>query len=144
MRVSRALKHAVPSARDRLYQPGDQVLVWRERQVNNRIGEWVWTFRSRVCGRIEEASVRQRRQGLAMRVLLMWLKSSHIYPPEDIAHAFVESLRERFCEYGNLDDDLGSVYLTEIINGKDPRSQSPEITAAKRAEIAGLTCPRDL
>ncbi len=60
------------------------------------------------------------------------------YPPEDTAHAFVESLRERFCEYGNPHDYLGSVCLTEIINGKDPRSQSPEMTAAKRAEIAGL------
>ncbi len=44
MRVARALKHAVPGASDRLYQPGDQVLVWRERQVNNRIGEWIGLF----------------------------------------------------------------------------------------------------
>ncbi len=44
MRVRRALKHEVPSSSDRLYQPGDQVLVWMERHVNNRIGEWVGHF----------------------------------------------------------------------------------------------------
>lgn len=41
MRINRALKHSVPSAADIAYKPGDKVLLWREKVVNNRIREWV-------------------------------------------------------------------------------------------------------
>eukprot|EP00171_Calliarthron_tuberculosum_P022450 IDg22450t1 len=41
LRIARALRHAIPPAADISYEPGEQVLVWREKQVNNRIGEWM-------------------------------------------------------------------------------------------------------
>ena len=44
MRVRRALHHRTPSAADRFYQPGDQVIVWRDKIVNHRIGEWLGPF----------------------------------------------------------------------------------------------------
>ncbi len=44
MRVSRGLRHAVPPSADISFSPGYHVLVWRENQVNNRIGEWVGPF----------------------------------------------------------------------------------------------------
>lgn len=40
MRVGRALKHSVPAAADCSYEFDDQVLTWREKIVNNHIGEW--------------------------------------------------------------------------------------------------------
>ena len=43
-RVSRALKNTTPTAADDVFTPGDQVLVWRENVVNNRIGEWLGPF----------------------------------------------------------------------------------------------------
>ena len=47
MRVSRVLKHAVPAAADVSYSPGDQIFVWRENGVKNRIGDcWEWMLRS--------------------------------------------------------------------------------------------------
>lgn len=52
LRLKRALHHAVPPACDRSYQPGDKVLVWREKLIADRIGEWLgplmlnlWTMR---------------------------------------------------------------------------------------------------
>lgn len=39
-----ALRHAKPPASMRFYQPGDKVLVWKEKQVQNRIGEWLGPF----------------------------------------------------------------------------------------------------
>lgn len=39
LKVNRALGHAVPPSSDILLNVGQNVLVWRERQVNNRIGE---------------------------------------------------------------------------------------------------------
>lgn len=40
-RISRELNHAVPVASDFTFTPGNQVLVLREKVVNNRIGEWI-------------------------------------------------------------------------------------------------------
>ena len=44
MRINRALRHAVPTAANRSYGRGDQVLVWREKIVEHRIGEWLGPF----------------------------------------------------------------------------------------------------
>ena len=44
LRIDRALRHAVPPAADVTYERNDKVLVWREKQVNNRIGEWVGPY----------------------------------------------------------------------------------------------------
>ena len=44
-RIRRALHRRTPSASDRFYQPGDKVLVSRERIANHRIGEWLGPFR---------------------------------------------------------------------------------------------------
>lgn len=43
-RLKRSLKHRVPPAADITYDEGDTVLVWPERHVNNRIGEWLAPF----------------------------------------------------------------------------------------------------
>ena len=44
LRIKRALQHAAPSSANTVYSPGDQVLLWREKQFDNRIGEWVGPF----------------------------------------------------------------------------------------------------
>lgn len=41
IRVNRALCHKIPPESDVTYKVGDQVLVCREKQVNNSIGEWL-------------------------------------------------------------------------------------------------------
>eukprot|EP00171_Calliarthron_tuberculosum_P011912 IDg11912t1 len=40
LRVNRALQHSVPISADKTFSPGDQVLGWRKKQVNNLISEW--------------------------------------------------------------------------------------------------------
>lgn len=40
LRVQRALRHKVPPAANVSYQYGEQVSVWRERLIAQRIGEW--------------------------------------------------------------------------------------------------------
>lgn len=44
MGVSRELKLKDTSRGDHIFQPGDEVLVWRERIINSRIEEWLGTF----------------------------------------------------------------------------------------------------
>ena len=43
-KIKRSIKHKTPSATDHVYEPGDSVLVRRERIVNNRIGEFIGSF----------------------------------------------------------------------------------------------------
>lgn len=44
LRVQRALKHAIPRDADESFEPGDKVLVWREKIVDHRIGECIGPF----------------------------------------------------------------------------------------------------
>lgn len=46
----RALCHSVSVPVDTPHNTGDQVLLYREKQVNNRIGEWVEPFIVKGCG----------------------------------------------------------------------------------------------
>lgn len=41
LRVQQAVRHNVPRAADTNYKIGQQLLVWREKQVANRIVEWI-------------------------------------------------------------------------------------------------------
>lgn len=40
-KIKRALHHNPPPATDQTYQPGDEVLVWIKKQVEDKIGEWL-------------------------------------------------------------------------------------------------------
>lgn len=44
LRVNRALRHKVPPAADVCYEVGYQVWVFREKQVNNKNGEWLGPY----------------------------------------------------------------------------------------------------
>lgn len=41
LRIQRALKRRTGTLKDACFQPGYKVLAWREKMVNNRIGEWM-------------------------------------------------------------------------------------------------------
>ena len=43
-KVTRALHQNIPPATDRRYQPGDKVIIWREKIVENRIGKWMGPY----------------------------------------------------------------------------------------------------
>ena len=44
VRIKRALRLQTLQASDLTYKPGDKVLVWREKLVVNRIGEWTGPY----------------------------------------------------------------------------------------------------
>lgn len=54
LRLQRALRHAVPAASDHVYEPGDEVLLWKEKVVNNHIGEWIGPFRVETIDRVKK------------------------------------------------------------------------------------------
>ena len=42
--VQRALRHNASTATAHSYKTGAKLLVWREKQIENRIGEWVGSY----------------------------------------------------------------------------------------------------
>ena len=36
----------MPNASDRTFKPGDEVMLWRENIVNNRIGKWLGQYKN--------------------------------------------------------------------------------------------------
>ena len=147
MRVRRALHHRVPSATDRFYQPGDKVLVWREKLVNHRIGEWLGPFtvmstdEVRKLVYVQDAKIGAARPFNVVQVKRYLSDDSCEEIPVNLAHSFMMELGEALNKFGTTSAEPETpceVLLTETITPRDPRSYSPEMTAAKKAEIKSL------
>ena len=137
MRTKRALKHKVPTAADTFYQPGDKVLVWREKIVESRIGEWLGPFE--VLATDEEKKlvyVKDVKIGAARPFNVSQVK--RYLTPDMVAHCFMSDLGDNLRKFGTSANDDSEVYLTEILNPNDPRSDSIEMGEAKKAEIRSL------
>ncbi len=94
-RVARALKHSVPSAADQSFQPGDMALVWHEKIVNNRIGEWLGPFRALGVDESKKiVYIQDVKIGTARPFSVTQVK---VYlPPSDLADSFSYDLTRGF------------------------------------------------
>ncbi len=72
--VKRVLQHQNPQATDQNYQSGDKGLVWREKLVEKRIGEWTGTY---VAFRYEASA----------RIILVQKESESPQEPYNVAKA---------------------------------------------------------
>ena len=43
-KINTALKHKTPTAADHVYQPGDLLLIWREKQIENCKGKFIGPY----------------------------------------------------------------------------------------------------
>lgn len=135
LRVHRALRHQVPRSADALFQPGDKVLVWRERIVNNRIGECVGPHEVvTVDCSAKMVHVKYSREGLPRPYNFAQVKP---YMSEmAVSHAFLVDIQKGLKIYSK--EEPNEVLLTEFLTSNDPRASSPRMTEAKGAEIKGL------
>lgn len=134
LKVTGALTLGTPAAANQSYEPGDQVLVWRERQVEHRIGEWVGPFV--VIGTdisAKKAFVRDSNIEAARPFKFAELKRYNT--PENIAHSHILDLAKCAGRFATLLEDT---FATEVLDRGDPRANSPKMVEAKRAEIPNL------
>lgn len=140
LRVNRALRHDVPPASDSVYEIGDQVLVFREKQVNNRIGEWLGPFT--VCGVNMDSKlvyVHLKESESPKAFGLAQVKKYH--PPEISTNHLFTDLHDALYYFGSRNHRDGgylNAFATEVINKSDPRFESQFMRDAKKAEIKGL------
>lgn len=134
LRLKRAETYAVPPASDAMFHKGEQVLVWREKVISNRIGEWIGPF---TVERFEKENklVHVNISGKIKPFNIAQIKSYHI--PEEIAHSFIAEILSRLERFKNPYDVFDS-FPTEVISEDDPRSKLPEMELAKRKEVLNL------
>ena len=137
MRVARGLRHSVPLAANCAYDPGDQVLVWREKVVNHRIGEWIVPFL--VLGMDAGKKIvyiQDVKVGAARPFNVAQVKRYIV--PMDVAHSFFADFHHGLSHFASPGDEDDCVHLTEVIHSKDPRATSRDMSQAKRDEIRGF------
>ena len=133
LRLKRALHHAVPPAADRVYQAGDKALVWREKLLANRIGEWIGPFvvvaadDERKIVYIRDTEIGPARPFNAAQV-------KPYFAPENISHSFIAELQKGFVQFMTPRDE-DETFLIEIRDPSDSRAKSKEMHMAKREEI---------
>ena len=65
VKVKRAIQHNAPPESDRAYQPGVEVLVWREKQFETRVSEWIGPYTAVTTDSRAEITVVQKEAGYA-------------------------------------------------------------------------------
>lgn len=144
MQVCRALHHKTPSAADRFYQPGDQVLAWRENIVNHCAGELLGPFTVLAPDEpmklvyVQDAKIGAAQPLNVVRVK-RYLTGETI--SVNVARSFMMQPGGALSNFRTRSADLettADVLITEIITPRDPEASSPEMTAAKKAEINSL------
>ena len=116
-KIQRALRHNTPPATDRDYTPGDQVLVWREKKVENRIGEWVGPYT--VISYDSEAKIVMVQKSVEAKYERY--STSQVKPfmqPTEVATEFVRFLHSALQPFAS--DRAATIRITEVISKDDP------------------------
>ena len=136
LKLKRAFKHNVPPAADIPFDVGDKVLVWREKIVNNLIGEWVGPFTVESFDlRRRFVHVRDVQVGPAKPFGFAQVKN--YLSAESTTESLFAELQDILSAFRSTDDE-SDIHLTEILQSDDPRTRSAEMSEAKRREIKGL------
>ena len=131
--VVRALKHAAPSAADDTFGPSDQVLVWQENFLKNRLGKWIVPHtvdnydadKKLVFVRLEDGEVKSF--GL--------VQVQRYHPLEKMAISCIVDLNDRFSYFR---EPRYNVEVTEVILPGDPRAISLDMDTAVKKKECGL------
>lgn len=136
LKLKRALYHSVPPASNRTYQPGDQVLVWKEQVVNNRIGEWLGPFRVINMDPSKKLVLIQMREGETPKPYNV-VQVKPYFPASSLSQLFLSDILDGLDKFKSPDDN-DSILMTEILGLEDKRALSEEASRAKLAEVQGL------
>lgn len=136
LRINRALRHQSPAAAHIAFEPGQNVLVWRENIIANRIGEWKGPYAVSTIDRQRKLIyVRDCHIGPARPFGIAQVKPYHT--PEDNVNTMFTQLHDSLQSY-RTPDIMQHVYMTETLSPDDDRCNSPQMTEAKRNEIRNL------
>ena len=135
-KVKRALHNKAPMATNRVHQTGDKVLLWREVQVENRIGDWLGPYtvvsfdpNSKIILVQMSADARYERYNIVQ--VKPFLKQT------EASTDFIETLYSLIRQFALPNTDL-SVNMTEVVQKNDKRAYSWEMKEAIKSEAQDL------
>ena len=106
--VRRALHHNPLPATDQMYRPGDEVLVWREKRVENRIGEWLKPYTVVAVDSSQKMIAVQKEIGMALERYNVAQMKTFIQPKE-VATSFLKTLHRSFSAYSSEPSSLSDL-----------------------------------
>ena len=126
----------VKQATDRTYQPGDKVLVWREKLVENQIGEWIGPYTvTNYDAQAKIVLVQKDENSHHERYNLVQVKP--FLSPEPASRNYFTTIHSSLRKFSSAERDL-SINITEIIIKDDPRANSPQMRQAVLDEVKDL------
>lgn len=135
LRVMRALRHQVPPSSNSVFEVGESVLVFREKQVNNRIGEWLGPYVVKGIDRDRKLIYVQIKENETPKAFGL-AQVKPYFTPTHAAHTFFASLRDALAQFSSIRDhteEKQSTYSTEIVKPDDARANCDEMIEAKKA-----------
>ena len=146
-KVLRALKHNSLPAANFTYQPGDKVLVWREKQIENRIGTWLGPYTAvTVDDSAKIVVVKKNASSAEERYSTTQVKP--FISPQNSAISFIDTIHKTLHSYASAPSDTSlkrftgirssDILATEIIEPGDPRASSSEMRKAILSEVRDL------
>lgn len=132
LRFNRALRHNVPPAADTVHQVEDQVLLFREKQVNTRIGEWLCPFILKGVDMDRKLVYVQLKEGKTPKAFGRAQVKKYLRP-EILAHEFFVDLNhalQPFASDATGDEDVAT-FTTKVLEKGDPRANNQQMVAAK-------------
>lgn len=133
IRTDRALRHAIPAAAYVTYEQGEEILVWREQQVNNRIGESVGPH-------VVDAWDPQKK--------LVYIRETQIGPirpfnvtqvkkylrPHDASHTHIPDVSKDLFQLSHT----SGTFEMEVLHSDHPCAMSEQMKKAITDKVKGL------
>ena len=139
-KVRRALTHQMPSAANHTYAPGDKVLVFREKVIENRIGEWQGPFTVMSYDQPTKTVLVQDEPGSSFSKYNVTQVKPYVEPtdtPKATAVDFVSHVARALSDYQSP-PEAHEVCMTEVITPEDPRATNTKMREAIEAEVQDL------
>lgn len=134
LRVQRALRHNVPPSANIAYEPADKVIVWREKLIANRVGEWLGLFQFNSVDNYAKPVYLL----LAPESDLSSFSFSQVKPYVTASEVSYTHLCELLNGIASYRSDAGDSYMTKIQSSRSPRAHEPRMTTAKKAKLREL------
>ena len=112
------------------------MLVWREYQVENRIGEWLGPY-SVVSSDPNSKFVLVQKSADARYEMYSVVQVKPFLQPTEASPDFIEILHSPIRQFALPDTGL-SVNMTEVVQKNDERAHSSEMKAAIKSEVMDL------
>ena len=134
-KIQRDLQHNTLPAADRDYSPGDKVLIWWEKQVENRIGEWIGPY-TVVSYDAEARIVLVQLSADAQYERCYTVQSKPFEARSETAARFMCILHSAVRPVAS--EHPATIHITEVIGKHEPRASAPEMLLAIGEEAREL------